>query len=558
MSKGRLQALIYLLAVLALILLARLIELQLFHHDFYKQKAEDQRRRIINLAAERGDIYDRRGHVLATTLDTFSVAVNPRIFSSPEALSKLLGEPVGALSKKRAFSWVKRKIAVELAAKLRSAKIAGVLLLPDKKRVYPKGRLAAQILGFTGLDNEGLSGVELAWDRYLKGKEGRLITESDPLGYELPQMPEREEAAHPGMNVTLTIDEPVQYLAERELAKILKQFKASAGNIIVMDVENGEILALAGLPDFDPNEYQKSGFHLWKSRALDVYEPGSTFKVITACAGLQEGVIEPDEKLKALDTLEIGGKVIENSHPIDWPGSRISLSFMLEKSINTGAAQVSLKLGPERFYKMIREFGFGEATGLGLYGESRGIVKPPQAWYKPDIAMMSFGQSIAVTPLQLLAAYAAIAHGGVRIKPVLIKKIESPDGTFVRSASAEELNRVLSLRVTEQAKKLMENVVLFGSGKRAQMKYFRVGGKTGTAQKALPGGRGYMKNHFIASFCGFAPLDDPRIAILVLVDDPQGVIWGETVAGPAFKTVMEGTLRYLNVKPDTSPLHPSP
>lgn len=551
MSKGRLQALVYLLAILALILLARLIELQLFHHDFYKQKAEDQRRRIINLAAERGDIYDRRGHVLATTLDTFSVAVNPRIFSSPEALSKLLNQPVGALSKKRAFSWVKRKITVELAAKVRAEKIRGVFLLPDKKRVYPKGRLASQILGFTGLDNEGLSGVELAWDRYLKGREGRLVTESDPLGYELPQMPEREEErAHPGMNVTLTIDETVQYLAERELAKILKQFKASAGNIIVMDVESGEILALAGLPDFDPNEYQRSNFHLWKSRALDVYEPGSTFKVITACAGLQEGVIQPDEKLKALNTLEIGGKVIENSHSIDWPGSRISLSFMLERSVNTGAAQVSLKLGPERFYKQIREFGFGDTTGIGLFGESRGIVKPPEEWYKPDIAMMSFGQSIAVTPLQLLAAYTTIARGGVRVKPTLVKKIESPDGTFVRSSAPEELNRVLSPRTSEQAKQLMENVVLFGSGRRAQMKHFRVGGKTGTAQKALPGGRGYMKNRFIASFCGFAPLNEPKLAALVLVDDPQGVIWGETVAGPAFKTVMEETLRYLNVKPD--------
>jgi len=551
MSKGRLQALIYLLVILSLVLLARLIELQLFRHDFYKQKAEDQRRRVINLAAERGDIYDRRGRILATTIDTFSVAVNPRIFSSFEALSKLLLKPIETLPKQRSFFWIARKLPLELAQKVRAAKLSGVYLLPDKKRIYPKGRLAAQILGFAGLDNEGLSGIELAWDRYLKGKEGRLITESDPLGYELPQMPERdEEKAHPGMNLTLTIDEAIQYLAERELTRALKQFRAAAGSIIVMEVESGEILALAGKPDFDPNEYQKSDYHFWKSRALDVYEPGSTFKVITVCAGLQEGAVKLDEKLKALNTLEIGGKVIENSHEIDWPGSTISLSFMLEKSINTGAAQVSLKLGPKKFYQMIRGFGFGETTGVGLYSESRGLVRSPEEWSKPDIAMMSFGQSLAVTPLQLIAAYASIARGGVRIKPILVKKIESPDASYVRAEAPQELNRVLSPQVAEQAKKLLENVVLYGSGKRTQMKHFRVGGKTGTAQKALPWGRGYMKNHFIASFCGFAPLSRPQIAILVIVDDPQGVIWGETVAGPTFKVVMEETLRYLNVKPD--------
>jgi stage V sporulation protein D (sporulation-specific penicillin-binding protein) len=317
-----------------------------------------------------------------------------------------------------------------------------------------------------------------------------------------------------------------------------------------MEVESGEILALAGKPDFDPNEYQKSDHHFWKSRALDVYEPGSTFKVITVCAGLQEGAVKLDEKLKALNSLEIGGKVIENSHEIDWPGSTISLSFMLEKSINTGAAQVSLKLGPKKFYQMIRGFGFGETTGVGLFSESRGLVRLPEDWSKPDIAMMSFGQSLAVTPLQLIASYAAIARGGVRIKPILVKKIESPDASYVRAEAPQELNRVLSSQVAEQAKKLLENVVLYGSGKRTQMKHFRVGGKTGTAQKALPWGRGYMKNHFIASFCGFAPLSRPQIAILVIVDDPQGVIWGETVAGPTFKVVMEETLRYLNVKPD--------
>ena len=536
---------------LALAILIRLIDLQIIHHRFYLEKAESQRKRIITLAADRGEILDRNGRILATSLDTSSVYVNPRKFNDNAELSKLLGGKVGPFDKKKLFAWVKRKVSKELAKKIEDRKLSGVYLLSEKKRVYPKGRLASQVIGFCGMDNEGLSGVELSLDKYLKGIEGSIVTESDPMGYELLSVKGKDvEEASPGMAVTLTIDETIQYIAERELESAIKKFSAVSGNVIVMDVKSGEILALAGKPDFDPNEYSKYNPRSWRTAAVDVYEPGSTFKVITTAAGLDEKVITPDSKLKALDSITLGGKVIKNSHQIDWGGSTISISRMLEQSINTGAAQIGIMLGVDRFYNKIREFGFGEKLSINLPGESAGLLKQPKDWYKPDIGMITFGQSIAVTPIQLISAIGSIANKGERIKPVLIKKIESLDGSFVKSYQGEEINRPISNQTALEVTKMLKNVVLYGSGKRAKMADYQVGGKTGTAQKAAPGGRGYMAGRFIASFIGYAPLADPRLVALVIINEPKGSIWGESVAGPVFKEVVEGSLRYLNVTPD--------
>ena len=550
MKKNRLIALAAVFLLLALIILIRLFELQVIHYDFYIKKAEQQRTRIIPLSADRGDILDRNGRILAASLDTFSVYVNPRKFTSAEVLAKLLDEPVGPFDKRKLFAWVKRKIDKSLAEKIKKAGIPAVYLLGEKKRVYPKGHLASQVLGFVGLDNEGLSGIELSLEKYLKGKEGRIVTESDPMGYELLVAKDRNQSeVTPGMIVTLTLDESIQYLAEKVIADTIKQFGATKGQIIVMDLKTGEILALAGKPDFDPNQYAKFDPRSWRSGAVDVYEPGSTFKVITAAAGLDQAVVNFDTKLKTLDSIELGGKTIKNSHQIKWERSYLTLSEMLERSINTGAVQVALKLGPERFYKKIRDFGFGERLSVDLPGESAGLLKEPRHWYKPDIGMMSFGQTLAVTPVQLLAAIGSLANGGRRLKPILVKRIESPDGSFVRTNSTEMLNHTVSERTAEEAKQLMENVVLYGTGRRTRMSRYRTGGKTGTAQKSVPGG-GYYKDRFIASYVGFAPFDNPRLCALVIVDDPKASIWGESVAGPAFKVVVEETLRYLNVPPD--------
>jgi stage V sporulation protein D (sporulation-specific penicillin-binding protein) len=512
---------------LFLVIIARMFWIQIIRHDFFARLSFGQRTRLINLPASRGDIYDRNGNVLATSIDTFSVfAQKPR------------------------FQWLARRLPSAEAEKLRAADPASVFLLKEKKRIYPQGQFAAQLLGFAGDDNQGLSGVELSFDRYLKGKEGKVVTEGDPEGRELYGALREIQPGEEGLNLTLTIDENIQYVAEREISRQIKQFSAASGMLIVMDAKSGEILALASKPDFDPNEYKKADARRWHPAFLDPYEPGSTFKVITAAAGLADGVVTPDSRLNALNRLDVGGKVIENSHQINWPGPQVSLSFMLQQSINTAVAQIGLKLGPERFYQRIRKFGFGEQTGFGLAGESKGIVRYWENWSKPDPAMISFGQGIAVTPLQLLRAFSAFANGGRPVAPTIVKKVESEDGRFVRMFTGGAQGQALSGQHAAEINKMMRDVVLYGSGRRAQMALFTTGGKTGTAQKAAPGGRGYMKGRYIASFIGLAPLSDPRLICLVIVNDPRGSIWGESVAGPSFKTVVEYALRYLNVKPD--------
>ena len=527
MTARRIRALFVILLLFSLIVVIRLFVLQIIQHSFYQERSSEQRTRVINLAANRGDILDRNGEILATSVDTVSV-----------------------FTQEKGFAWLARKLPRTEAEKLKAEDPKNYVILKEKKRVYPKGKMAAQTIGFVGSDNQGLSGAEIALDKYLKGKAGRIVTEGDPQGRELYGALREINPSENGMNVTLTIDNNIQFIAEKEIEAQIRASSAISGTLIVMNAKTGELLALASKPDFDPNNYSNYDNRLWHPRFVDPYEPGSTFKLITAASGLEEKAITPDSKLQALDRIVIGGKVIENSHKIAWPGSQISVSFVLEKSLNTGAAQIGLKLGPEKFYDSIKKFGFGRTTGFGLDGESVGIVRPWQRWYKPDIGMISFGQGIAVTPLQLLSAVSAFANHGKIVAPYLVKKIESDDGKFVKYNDTQWRGRAVSEKTAAEMKTLMRNVCLYGSGNHAQMKLFSVGGKTGTAQKSLPGGRGYLKGHFIASFVGLAPMTDPAVIALVIIDDPKGSIWGETVCGPVFKNVVEYSLRYLNAKPD--------
>ncbi|MFH1826326.1 MAG: penicillin-binding protein 2 [bacterium] len=512
------------LSLFAIVIL-RLFDLQVLRHGFYVQKSLEQRTRLINLAAQRGDIYDRNGSILATSLDTYSVYQHNK-------------------------GWLARKLDESQAKKLQENKPLKISVLKEKLRIYPKEQLAAQLLGFVGMDNQGLSGIELALDEYLRGKEGKVITESDPRGIELYGALREIQPGEDGMTLTLTIDENIQYVAEREIQKQIEKYRAQSGMCIVMDAKTGEILALASKPDFDPNDYNKSAKKLWHPSFLDPFEPGSAFKAITVAAALEEGLINDETRLKALEKIKVADRVIENAHEIDWPGKSISVSFMLEQSVNTGAVQLGLKLGAEKFYRQIKNFGFGERTNFGLWSESKGIVRHWKNWYQPDIAMITFGQSIAVTPLQLLSAYSAFANDGQLLNPFLVKKIESPDGRFVKVNSQRSRGQAVSAKTANAVSKMLNNVVNEGTGRPARIPGFAVCGKTGTAQKAILGGRGYLKDHYIASFIGYAPMKDPRLITLVIVDDPKGTYWGATVCGPVFQRVMEYSLRYLNVRPD--------
>lgn len=522
-NKKRILFLLAVFVALFLFLVLRLLDLQVLHHRFYLERSQDQRTRVIKLASQRGDVLERNGSVLATSVDSYSAILYRK-------------------------GWLARKLTPAAARKLQAGNPKEIGILKEKKRIYPKERLAAQAIGFVGVDNQGLSGIELAYDDYLRGREGKVITEGDPKGRELYGALRELDPGQDGMNLTLTIDENIQYVAERELARKIREMGALSGMCLVMDARTGELLAVASKPDFDPNDYQGSKRELWHPRFLDPFEPGSIFKLVTVAAALEEGAITLDTRLKALNSIKVGGKVISNSHRIDWPGSTISISEMLEGSINTGSVQVGLKLGKERFHHYITAFGFGERTGFGIWGESRGIVRPWQEWYASDIGMITFGQTIAVTPLQLLAAASVFANGGVMVKPYLVSKIES--GRFVRYFPQGRKRRVISEQVAAQMKELMHNVVAKGTGSRAAIKGFKVCGKTGTAQKVAPGGGGYLKDRYISSFIGFAPYRDPRVITLVIVDDPRKDYWAEKVCAPVFKDVTEYALRYLNARPD--------
>lgn len=556
----RIIVLVVIFGIGFLIAVLRLFDLQVLHYDFYKEKVEDQRQRVVVLASPRGDIYDRNGELLATTVDSYSFFAVPKEVTSAETVSRVLqtalnldaAELSAKLHSRRSFVWLKRKVDKAVAEPILAKGFSGIYALEEKKRIYPRGHLASTVLGFVGMDNQGLAGVELSCDKYLRGLEGKLLTERDPRGREIVAASKQvlEQPAE-GMNLKLTLDANLQYFAEKELAAAVKQYSAKSGTIIVMDPNTGEILAMATKPDFDPQFYFKSPNYTWKSGAVTtVYEPGSTFKVITTASGLQTGAVNKDTRLQFLNSITVGGKVIKNSHAITKFGSTISISEMLQESINTGAAQIGLKLGPPRFYDQIVKFGFGDYTRIQLPGEECGILRHFSRWYKPDIAMMTFGQSIAVTPIQLASAIGAVANAGKRLRPTIVSEIRSLDGKFLKAYYPETVAQPMSEKVAREVAAMLEDVVLYGSGRRAQLNNYRVAAKTGTAQKAAPGGLGYLQGKYYASMVGFAPASNPKLLVLVLVDEPKGSIWGESVAGPVVGRVLEKSLRYLNVAPD--------
>ena len=543
-----------------ILVICRLFYLQVVKYDFYRSRVLDQRTRIIVLSGDRGDIFERGGDVLATSISTYSIFAIPKDAKNKDLIASKLSRLLGAskysilmkISSNKHFVFLERKVSKALWDKIKAADLKGIYALVEKERAYTRGRLASQILGFVGVDNFGLSGIELGFDKYLMGVEGRLIIESDPSGRELVVSRAREiEPPTEGASVTLAIDAALQYMAEGELERAVKEHGAVSGTLIIMDVKEGDILAMASKPDFDPNRYSEFPASNWDERAvLNSYEPGSTFKLITAAAALEDGRVTVGERIYCPDRMDIGRTVIRNSHTLKPEEKSADLSEILQRSINTGAALVAMKVGEERFYSYIRLFGFGERTRIGIPGETPGIVRNFKNWSKPDIATISFGQGIAVTPLQMLSSVATIANFGIRVRPVLVKKIESPDGSFVKVFPRQELGRVISEKTAKELISMMEDVVERGTGKPAGIKGFRVGGKTGTAQKVRPGGFGYWPGHYVASFVGIAPASNPRLAAIVVIDDPRGIFWGETVAAPVFARVMEDALRYLNAPPD--------
>jgi cell division protein FtsI (penicillin-binding protein 3) len=550
------------LAAVHVAVVLRLGHLQLVRGDELSRVAERQYSKTISLKPKRGPIVDRHGLVLAVSSGVDSVFADPRRIADRAAvaarLAPWLGERAADLEERlgsdRPFLWLKRKLPPAAVQPIRALGLPGIGILPESLRFYPNRELAAHVLGFEGVDDRGLEGVELAHDRLLAGDAGLALVERDALGRDVGAEPRILKVPTPGQGLALTLDARIQYVAERELDAAWRQTGARSGMVLAMDPRTGEILAMAIRPTFNPNAYQAATSEQWRIRGVtDPFEPGSTFKAVLAAAALEEGVAAPGDRFYA----EQGVITIANRTIHDWKRyGWLSFGEVLKFSSNVGAIKIGLALGRERYYKHVTAFGFGALTGSGLPGESRGQLRPPQRWSGLSLASMSIGQEISVTGLQILSAFAAIANDGRLMQPRVVRAVLDAEGRVVRRMEPQAVRQVVSPATAARVRELLAAVVAEGTGQRAAVPGYAVAGKTGTAQKLDPVTRVYSRKPGVLSFVGFVPADEPRLAMLTLLDEPKTVAWGSEAAAPLFAAVAAPALRYLGVPPADLPSVP--
>jgi len=535
-------------------LTGRLAWLQIVRHAELAQLAERQYSRTVVLGGERGPIVDRRGAPLATSTSTESLFAQPRGVGDPvrvaARLAPLLGMPEreihAALTAPRSFVWLRRKLPPALAAEIRALREPGLGFVPEPLRLYPNRELAAHVLGFEGAEG-GLEGIERAWNDELGGTPGKAIAGRDALGREVATQVVLQSPS-PGHGVMLTLDRTIQYVAEREIDVAYRRTGAKAALVLVMDPRTGDILALAIRPTFNPNAFQDvpSG-EVWRNRAVtDPFEPGSTFKVVLAAAALEEGVVRPDDRIYG----ENGAITIARATIHDWKKyGWLTFAEVLQNSSNVGSIKVGLSLGRDRYYRYMTAFGFGAPTGVGLAGESRGLLREPGRWSALSLPTMSIGQEISVTPVQLVAAFGAVANGGVLMQPRLVRAVFDDEGRETRRFEPRAVRRVISPDTARTLTRLLVGVVEAGTGHLAAIPGYDVAGKTGTAQKLDPATKRYSHAPGVLSFVGWVPADEPRFVMLVLLDEPKNEKWGSEAAAPIFAAIGRDILRYLEVPP---------
>jgi cell division protein FtsI (penicillin-binding protein 3) len=557
LSHRRLLQLFAFLSAWGVVVAARLVQVQLVRHDDYVARAQRQQERTLELSPVRGSILDARGRVLAESVAAESLYADPQAVTDAGATAKALAaipalhltarEIEPKLSGGGAFAWIARQLPPDVAAQVKQLKLPGIYTLEEHRRSYPRAALAANVVGCVGLDGEGLAGIEHSLDSTVRGRPGRVTLLRDARKGIYFVGGEGANRAIDGNDVVLTIDSVVQFIAERALAKVVAEQRAAGGSALVMDPSTGAILAMASLPTFDPNRFRDFATFAWRNRTVqDYYEPGSTFKIITASAGLEEGVVTPSQILDCGD----GVIQIANVEIHEHGGNRYGLMTfedVMVHSSNVGAVRVGLSLGKQRMYDYTRKFGFGERTGVELPGESAGMLRRTEHWSEVSNASIAFGQEIGVTPLQLLTAVATVANGGVRVPPHIVDHVVDAAGNVIVQPRHVAPARVISERTAAILNEILKAVVARGTGRLAALPEHVVAGKTGTAQKAVRGG--YSPDKVVASFAGYVPADRPRLAILVVVDEPRVSQYGGTVAAPAFKEIAESTLRYLGVAP---------
>ncbi len=554
--RRRITGLFFVLFFVFAFLLLRLAYLQIIKGTWYQQKALENRIREIVVEPKRGVIYDRNKKELAVSISAEACYAIPSEVKKSGDTEEIAEELAGILEmeKKEVYElitkeqhsvWLKFKLNKEQVKELREKNLSGIGIIPKPQRYYPKGNLASHILGFAGDYNQGLEGIEVAYDKQLAGINGRLLVEYDAAGHEIPESTRKYIEPEQGVNVVLTIDQTIQYIAERELDKIMQEHSPKSAKIIVMDPDTGEILAMAGRPDFDPNKFNEYPAKARRNVAIaDSYEPGSIFKIVTLAAALEEGVTSKQDHIYCPGHIKVNGETI-NCWAGGGHGSQ-TLAEVVQNSCNPGFITLGLRLGTERFYKYINGFGFGSQLGIELAGEATGIVIPENEVKPVDLATISMGQANTVTPLQMATALSAVVNGGKLMKPHIVKELTDREGKTVKSYRPQVVRRIISEETSRIEREMLEGVVTKGSGRNAYIEGYSVGGKTGTAQKPAPGG-GYSATDYVGSFIGFSPVDDPKLVAIIAVDTPSGSYYGGTVAAPAFREVVRDSLRYLNV-----------
>ena len=533
-------------------LTVRLMYLQFYRSSWLAENATDQRVREVPVEARRGIVFDRNGKEMVISVSTESIYAIPAQVQDAEktaakmaAILALDQEKLAIkLKRRQAFTWVVRKVNAETAVKIKQLNLPGIGFTQESKRHYQYDNLASHILGFTGIDSQGLDGVELTFDSYLKGRSGSIVIEYDARGQEIPAVHHRYVAPIEGNNVYLTIDLVLQQIAERELDRVIKDTQAKAATIIAMDPRTGEILALANRPDYNPNKFADYSPKDWRNIAVsNAYEPGSTFKIITTSAALREKVVKLDDKFFDPGFVEVQGR---NIHC--WKnGGHGSQTFLevVENSCNVGFVNVGLRLGRDHFYDYIEAFGFGKHTNIDLSGEASGIMIKRTAIKPINIATIAIGQSIAVTPIQLVTAVSAVANGGQLLRPQIVREVKDKENQVLRSFQPDIKKQVLDAETASTVRGVLERVVEKGTGRNAYIENGHIAGKTGTAQKVEGGA--YAQGKYVASFVGFAPANDPHIAVLIIIDEPAGLYYGGQIAAPVFGRVMQDALQYLGL-----------
>jgi cell division protein FtsI (penicillin-binding protein 3) len=547
------------------VIAGRAFQLQVLQGETLMRLGERQHLKEWIVLPKRGALFDRAGEPLALSMESQSVYARPHRVHDPEKLSQSLAQILKMravdvkqkLTSDKPFVWIKRQVSSPEAEKIQALNPAGVGMFYEPNRHYPQGQLAGQLIGFVGRDSEGLEGLELKYNDYIRGEAGSSVTERDALGRRVLVQGVEKLRIPPGSDLHLTLNTSIQHSAEKELEAAVLKYRAKAGIAIVMEPFTGEVLALANYPAFDPNNYSKQSAEQRRNRAVtDSFEPGSTFKTILAAAALEEGVVGKEDLFYCeMGRYPYAGKIIHDTHPHGW----LSFSKILQVSSNIGFTKVAEKLKKDRYFRYIEKFGFGQVSGMDVPGEVPGLLRKPEGWSAVDLATHAFGQGISTTPLQMVMAYAAIANGGFLMRPYVTRRVISPQGDVVLEIQPHVVRRVISEKTSKSLAAMLRGVTIEGgTGVMANVDGFEVAGKTGTAQKVDPVQGGYAAKKRVASFVGFVPANDPRLVALVLIDEPQVNVYGGVVAAPAFRNIAQAALRHLAVAPQQAALIPAP